>query len=137
MTEQPARQLVGTSWVVARTGLSRAAVKRGARDGRIPASKLLDVWRFCPEQINAWIAAGSNQQPKGMATELAAGSTHPSPAADHQRGRATNPTPESTPPLMVIFPDAPWRGINDQPSETTARPAGRQRARTKKTALSV
>lgn len=126
MDTQP-RSPVGTSWVTQKTGLDRTTIKRAAAKGLIPsATKLLGRWRYDPALIEAWIAAG---QPTPQTTKPEAGSrpAHPASTAEHQLGRGRSP--ESTPELVVIYPDAPWRGISDMPAEEPARQAGRRRAR--------
>lgn len=134
MTAEP-RGLVGVSWVVKRTGLHRTTIEKAAARGAIPgATKLLGCWRFDPDVIERWIAAGRTTQ---QTTELAEvrSLSRPAPKPDqHQRGRG--PPPQSTPELVVLFPDAPWRGIHDRPAEQPARATASRRRRTTRAGLS-
>lgn len=121
--DEQRRGLVGIQCVVTRTGLSRTTIKRAAAAGLVPgATKLLGAWRFDPDRIEAWIEAG---RPKPQQTTEPTRGCYPSPAAPeaehHQRAEAA---PSVIPPLLVLFKDAPWRGINDQPAE--GRPSKRQ-----------
>jgi hypothetical protein len=120
-------RLVGVSWVAGRTGLHRTTVQQAAKAGRIPGTtKLLDVWRFDPDEIERWIAAGQPRQ----TTRTPIPSSEPE--HDHQRVAAV-PTPDTaaakSPALVVLFPDAPWRGINDRPADQPATARRRRRAR--------
>lgn len=134
--DEPARQLVGVAWVARRTGLHRVSVARAARDGRIPAYRVLGEWRFDPDEIEAWLRAGSNRGTTEPAQVQEPARAAPA-AQGHQRGRATIPAPESTPRLVPLYPDAAWRGIYEEvPAEEPARPTVRRGARTRKAALS-
>lgn len=127
--EPPARQLVGTAWVAKRTGLSTRTVQDAAKAGRLPAYRVLEEWRFDRDEIEAWLTARRNQQAMEPARSA--------PTADHQgRGaKPAHPGAPNIPPLVALFPDAPWRGINDLPSAKTARTTGRRGARQRKTAV--
>lgn len=135
--EEP-RSLVGVSWMVKRTGLDRATVKRGAASGRIPgATKLLGVWRFDPQAVEQWIADGQPKPQQTTAPAASASFASPEPRSDQQRRAEAPPTSASTPPLVVLFPHAAHRGINDQPAEQPARQAGRRGTRTRRAALPI
>lgn len=136
MDEQPARVLVGVSWMVKRTGLGHTTIVVNAAKGLIPsATKLLGRWRFDPDVIEAWIEAG---RPKPQQTTVPAESCYlsqpaPKPEPQHQRAEAA----PSNLPLLVLYPDAPWRGISDRPTEKPAqRATASRRRRTRKAALS-
>lgn len=134
--EPPARQLVGTAWVAKRTGLSTRTVQDAAKAGRLPAYRVLEEWRFDRDEIEAWLAARRNQQATEP-TRVQAEPSRSAPKADHQgRGaKPAHPGASNSPPLVVLFKNAAHRGINDLPSEQTARPAGRRGARQRKAAV--
>jgi hypothetical protein len=129
------RSLVGTAWIVARTGLDRTTIQKAAVRGRIPgAVKLLGVWRFDADLIEQWISAGMTPQ-----TTTSTGMAEPprsTPGADGERGQGfRSPPPESIPPLAVLFPTAAHRGLYpelpaDRQPRATAFP---RRGRAKKT----
>lgn len=118
MATEPERRLVGTAWLVDRTGLARATIQQAAVAGRIPgAVKLLGVWRFDVEAIEQWIAASSTPAP-AVAVQAPA-----------RVEAARSPHHTAIPPLAVLYPNAAHRGINDRPSEQpTRRPRRRVRS---------
>lgn len=134
MDEQPARVLVGVSWVVKRTGLGHTTIVVNAAKGLIPsATKLLGRWRFDPDVIEAWVDAG---RPKPQTTAPAEScylsQPAPKPEPQHQRAEAA---PSNPIPLIVLYPHAAHRGINDAPTEKPAqRATASRRRRTRKAA---
>ena len=138
--DAPSVRLVGVSWVAMRTGLHRSTVQEAARDGRLPGFFLCNAWKFDPAEIEAWVSARSNQSRTTDPTLAQAEPSSAAPAARHHQGRrASDPTPESTPSLVVLFPNAAHRGVYDElPADeptATQRPGGRRRARTTRAAL--
>lgn len=127
---EPPRQLIGVARVVAATGLGRSTVKRLAARGELPATKLGRVWRFSLADVEAWIASGRNTP---QAIGAASSFPEPAPNPGRRRGEPTTPGGSSLPPLSVLFPDAPWRGVHDElPATRPVRLDGRRRARAKR-----
>jgi hypothetical protein len=132
------RSLVGTAWIVARTGLDRTTIQKAAVRGRIPgAVKLLGVWRFDADLIDQWISAGMTPQTTtstGMAEPLRSTS-----GAEHREGGGVSRIPDASniPPLAVMFPGAAHRGLYPElPAERPARAsAPRRRGGHKKAAI--
>lgn len=133
MNDAP-RPLLTTGQVAAWLRLDPSSVTRAATDGRLPgATKLLGRWRFDPDEVERWIAAGRPTTTQTTGTARVLEPARGAPKADtHRRAEAA----PSNPPLLVpIFKDAPWRGVHDLPSERQERPAARRRARTTRAAV--
>jgi excisionase family DNA binding protein len=125
-TPEPERRLVGTSWVAQRTGLGRTTVKRAAAAGRIPAYRVLGEWRFDPQEIKAWLEERhTGPKPSTQAEQL-------SPPASTNT-RSPGPRRYDGPPLVVLYKDAPWRGIYDAPAENPAPTENGRGAKRRKT----
>lgn len=115
------RGLVGTAWVAQRTGYHRTTVAQAAASGRIPGATKppgVNTWRFDPDEIERWLAAGRPRQSTGTPI--------PSPAAEHHQRIA--PAAKSA-PLTVLFPGAAHRGIHDRPAAGPASIRRKRRAR--------
>jgi excisionase family DNA binding protein len=129
MPSEPAelpRALVGAAWVATRLGLHRSSVKRAAADGRIPAYRILSDWRFDPDEIEAWLAERHNRPPTERQAHVA-----PLRCGTGAR-RPAMPAHADPSPRVVIYPDAPWRGINDVPEEPVlTRPTKQAKERKK------
>jgi excisionase family DNA binding protein len=130
------RPLVGVAWVAQRTGLHRTTVQQAAATGRIPAYRVLSDWRFDPDEIEAWIQAGSNRQLVAV-TPGSAPATRAAPTTGRRRGGVPAGVPNPPAPLAVLFPAAAHRGVYDEvPAESPARQAARRRGRNRKAAVS-
>lgn len=135
---EPPAQLVPLSWMVARTGLHRSTIAEAAADGRIPGATKppgLNRWLFDPVLAEAWIAAGRPTPQQTTPRSPSASCPGSEPMSDHQRREALPSSDSNTPPLVVLFPHAAHRGINDQPAATPARQARRRTAGTRRAAL--
>jgi hypothetical protein len=119
------RPLLTTAEVVRRITVERTTVKRWARAGRIPgATKLEGVWRFDPDAIEGWIAAGQppSQVMASRGTSVAVPALATQRPERHQAGGVFDAP--SSPRLVPLFPTAAHRGITDAPATgpaTTAR----------------
>lgn len=126
--------LVGVAWVARRLGLHRTTVQQAAAAGRIPAYRVLSDWRFSPAEIEGWLVANQNTQ----ATEPVRAVEEPTRTASRPGRRAgggASRAASNPPSRVVVFPQAPWRGVSDLPAEDEAGRAPRRRRGNKKAAL--
>ena len=54
-SQTPIQPLLTPEQVASILGLTRLAVIRASRSGRIPAVRIGRVWRYRPESIQAWV----------------------------------------------------------------------------------